>query len=264
MGKEEDNNIPSAELRRRAESRLAELRDEQVDAALPEDTQALIHELRTHQIELEMQNEALRQTEAELTEAHHLYFDLYNFAPVGYATINAKGLISQANLTLANQLDVERASLFNQPFAQFVTDPRVFGNYLHQCLRSKERVTAELDLKLRSGGQLIAQLTGYAIDNESGAGTIRVAIVDISMRKLGEQSLEQVQKLLANEEKHVPAELRQTLQHSIHQMRTYSKLNIDRELRMIELKKEINALNKELGRDDKYVVYSVPKDLQDG
>src|ERR1035437_4067193 len=59
--------------------------------------QRLAHELRVHQIELEMQNDALRQTEIALRESHDRYVDLYEHAPVGYLTVNSDGKISKIN-----------------------------------------------------------------------------------------------------------------------------------------------------------------------
>ena len=86
----------AAELRRRAEEGAREK-----DARLPEDIAALspadirqtLHELRVHQIELEMQNEHLREAQVELNNARARYFDLYDLAPVGYVTISKEGLI---------------------------------------------------------------------------------------------------------------------------------------------------------------------------
>ena len=68
----------------------------------------MIHELQVHQIELEMQNEQLRQTQAELEAALTKYTDFYDFAPVAYLTLDERGLILEANLTAATMLGVER------------------------------------------------------------------------------------------------------------------------------------------------------------
>ena len=56
---------------------------------LSPETKHMVHELQD-QIELEMQNEELRQTQAELDASRALYFDLYNLAPVGYFTLLIK------------------------------------------------------------------------------------------------------------------------------------------------------------------------------
>jgi len=101
-------------LRKRAEALAGERASE-----MPEDLEApplevalcALHELRVHQIELEMQNEELRRTQEELEVSRARYFDLYDLAPVGYVTLSEKGLILEANLTAAKLLGVARSAL---------------------------------------------------------------------------------------------------------------------------------------------------------
>ena len=85
-----------------------------------------LHELRVHQIELEMQNEELRQTQAELSAAKTRYFDLYDLAPVGYLTVGEKGLILESNFTAAKLLggDAERAGQATAYPIHFQRGPR--------------------------------------------------------------------------------------------------------------------------------------------
>ena len=94
--------------------------------------QDLIHELQVHQIELEMQNEELCRTQTELEASQARYFDLYNMAPVGYITLSEKGLIQEANLTVATMLGVERSELVNQPLSHFIFPEDQDLYYLHQ------------------------------------------------------------------------------------------------------------------------------------
>jgi len=108
-------------LRARAESRLKQgNRSETNDLDTAAETQRLVHELQVHQIELEMQNEELRKTQAQLEEFSSQYTDLYDFAPVGYVTLDEQGLIWEANFTAASQLGIERARLAKSIFHFFV------------------------------------------------------------------------------------------------------------------------------------------------
>ena len=70
-----------------------------------------IHELKVHQVELEMQNEELLSIQEELTRTQKRYFDLYELAPIGYCTVNEDGLIEEANLTLSNMISESRTEL---------------------------------------------------------------------------------------------------------------------------------------------------------
>jgi PAS domain-containing protein len=85
-------------LRAEAEARFARApRPERPD----QPPAGLLHELQVHQIELEMQNEDLRRNQLELEQAHDRQIDLYDVAPVGYVTLDEKGVVTDANLTAA-------------------------------------------------------------------------------------------------------------------------------------------------------------------
>lgn len=111
----------SADLRRRAES-LA-LSREQRKVSFPRDVAGyaeLVHELRVHQIELELQNEELRRSQVALAASRNRFFDLYNLAPLGYLTISETGLILEANLAASSLVGVPRATLAKRRFSAFI------------------------------------------------------------------------------------------------------------------------------------------------
>ena len=76
--------------------------------------------MRVHQAELEIQNEEMRQAQAELAEARDLYFDLYELAPVGYLSIDTKGFVTRANLTAASLLGLDRSALLQRRLSSFI------------------------------------------------------------------------------------------------------------------------------------------------
>src|SRR3989339_1238105 len=85
-----------------------------------EEAYHLIHELQVHQIELDIQSDELRKTLAELEASRERYFDLYDLAPVGYITIDDKGLICEANLTIASLWGRDKCELSGLPFTSFI------------------------------------------------------------------------------------------------------------------------------------------------
>ena len=115
MTEHESGKERTARLRRLAEERSSESGAEDIQRMAGKDAQQLIHELQVHQIELEMQNEELRNAQQQLNESLAKYSDLYDFAPVGYVTADREGLILEANLTFAGQLGIERGRLINTP-----------------------------------------------------------------------------------------------------------------------------------------------------
>jgi PAS domain-containing protein len=85
-----------------------------------EDIRELVHELGVYRIELETQNEELLETRLELEEARDRYRELYEFAPVGYFTLDRQGLIHQVNLTGCTLLHAERTRLIGQFLSQWL------------------------------------------------------------------------------------------------------------------------------------------------
>jgi signal transduction histidine kinase len=104
---------------------------EDLTALSAEETRQALHELRVHQIELEIQNEELRRVQAELEDARTRYFDLYDQAPVGYCTLSEQGLILETNLTAAGLLGATRVALVKKPISRFILKEDQDIYYLH-------------------------------------------------------------------------------------------------------------------------------------
>ena len=105
---------------------------ETLEVLSPEPARLALHELRVHQIELEMQNEELRRTQQQLEASRERYFDLYDLAPVGYFTLNEQGLILEANLTAAKLFGVARGVLIKQPLSRFILPEDQDIHYRHR------------------------------------------------------------------------------------------------------------------------------------
>jgi PAS domain S-box-containing protein len=188
--------INAPELRRQAESKLTERKKkEAVTPEMKADTQRLVHELEVHQIELEMQNEELVQSRAEVEALLRQYIDLYDFAPVGYFTLARDGAIGQANLAGANLLGVERGALINRRFGVFVpAESRTTLNaFLERVFRSQQKETCEVALQKDGPAPLWAHIEAIITNTSRGEGEVcNAAISDITERKQAEATLQEV------------------------------------------------------------------------
>jgi len=181
------------ELRNRAEKLLSG-RAEDIQGIPGDDIQKLVHELQVHQIELEMQNEELRKAQVELEESRNRYYDLYDFAPIGYFTFDQKGLILEVNLAGADLLGVERSHLMKMAFSRSVApeEQALFSFHRNKVSESKARQTCKLKLVKRDGTPFYAQLESIAVqDTEGNFNKLRTAITDITDLKRAEEALKE-------------------------------------------------------------------------
>lgn len=192
-----------SELRRRAEQIAREnytLSLEYLQTRSPEEIQRMFHELQVHQIEIEMQNEDLRGAEAELETTRARYFDLFELAPVGYLTLTQKGVILGTNLTAATLLGVARSALSNQPLAHFILpeDKDIYYHHRKKLFETGAPQQFELQLRKADGALFYAQLDAIAATDTDGTPVCRVTMIDISVRKIGENRERLFRDILAS------------------------------------------------------------------
>jgi PAS domain S-box-containing protein len=178
-----------AELRRRAEGRLSDQRKGQRSKAGDQkskaDTVRMLHELEVHQIELEMQNEELEEVREKMEALLEKYTDLYDFAPVGYLTLDREGAIREANLAGANLLGIARSVLVKQRVGLFVSpaDRPVFNAFLKKVFESGVREECDLRLLVEGKHAVDVRMRANVFESEQ---TCRVAVTDITERKRAE------------------------------------------------------------------------------
>lgn len=136
------------------------------------DTDTLLHELQVHQLELEMQNQELRESQQLLEETRDRYADLYDFAPVCYINLDETGLILNINLTGAALLGQVRSYIIGQPLSKWIvkSDVRIFFSHLKKSLLSDKKVSDEVKLSSNSGKQIdarIESIRGWSSENST-------------------------------------------------------------------------------------------------
>ena len=172
----------AADLRARAEAQLlGQGNGSETDA----DPQRLLHELEVHQIELEMQNEQLREVQAKLEAALEQYTELYDFAPVGYLTLQADSTIRQCNLTAASLLGLDRSRLLNRRLGVFVSaaDRPAFNAVLARAFEGQDTEAGEVSLLLEGKPPLAVELRASLSANGQEC---RVVLTDLTARRQAE------------------------------------------------------------------------------
>jgi PAS domain S-box-containing protein len=181
----------AGDLRRRAEDRLRARPGRETPAKTGATEQRIIQELQIHQIELELQNEELVSAKAEVDANLEKYTDLYEFAPIGYFSLDEQGQILEVNLTGAAMLEVERSHLTRRPF-QFFLMPASrpeFPKFLEKVFAGYSRQSCEVLLAKANRTTLWVILEAKtAITVGSAQKFCRVAVIDITARKRADEA----------------------------------------------------------------------------
>ena len=149
--------------------------------------------MRVHQIEIDLQNEELRDAYIALEQSRDRFSELYDFAPVGYLTLTDKGLIQEINYTGSRLLGLERGLLIDRALSRFVhqDDQSAHYMYLSRLFRSGTRQVIDLHMKTKEGVPFHARLEGTAVTDSDGTCTSsRIVVSDITALKTAEEELQ--------------------------------------------------------------------------
>jgi chemotaxis family two-component system sensor kinase Cph1 len=186
---------PAEALRAQAELLLA-LDDGVVTDELPApphgDPLLMLHELRVHQIELEMQNEELRRAQIELEHSRARYFDLFDLAPVGYLTLSEMGLILEANFVASKLLGLPRGALVGKRFSAFIAVPDQDAYYLFRKAVLERDIlhTCTLRMVAHEGGTFWANLDAIEAKRDGQSPVVRVTLTDSSAHVSAREALQ--------------------------------------------------------------------------
>jgi len=151
----------------------------------------LLHELQVQQSELELQIKNLLRMQTALEESRDQYIDFYDYAPVGYLTLDDQGVISEINLTGATLLGAERNKMIRQRLAHFVApeDHDRLHRHFQAVLKHDEKQTCEMLFKRNDGSSFYAQLDCLKKTKCGGEPEVRIVLTDITDRKRKDETL---------------------------------------------------------------------------
>lgn len=193
MSDEGKAGLDFAELRRRAVERMMNQTADPRGPPSESELQRLVHELEVHQIELEIQNEDLREARSELEMALARYTDLYDFAPTGYFTLAGDGEILAVNLTGAKLVGIERDRLIKLRLTSLVSsdDRRQLAAILEAAVTGDGDGACEATLEGNGTTPLIVRIE---VRPSKGGNECRAAIFDITERRQIETQRNQLVK----------------------------------------------------------------------
>ena len=192
------------ELRRRAEELIARSSDG-IDISELNDVKEMAHELAVHQAELELQNEELRETQLALERVRDRFALLYEHAPVGYAVLDASGVIRRANTTLNLMLNRPNDDLRGTPFKDvvFPEDAPIFISRFRTFFRNPTEKQIVVRMIRQGGDPLYVRLEARLVEpqgdddsSQADRTELMVTISDISDLQRAQQRIEDQNKEL--------------------------------------------------------------------
>jgi signal transduction histidine kinase len=170
------------DLRIRAEKEL-DSKMNGIEKMSSEDLKYLIHELNVHQIELEIQNEELKEARLQLEVSLDKYSDLYNLAPIAYFTLDKNGQIEDINTTGSSMLVTEKHFLINKRFQNFIQQNHKerFHLFLSRIFSTHIKQVCELEIIDKENKTNQVQLIGIPVkDVFKDSYDCRIAMIDIT------------------------------------------------------------------------------------
>ena len=193
--REDTDETAIKHLRHRAEMMWHSHHDD-LTTKSPEEVSRLVEELQIRQIELQIQNRELLETQTALEDSHQQLRDLYDFAPVGYVTLDVTSQIAQANLTLATMLGTSRRRLVGRHFNLHVD--RMSQIDFYKALRSDDASWSG-EIVLRKLDGTLFPVSVEMMRTGDDVMSWRCVVTDIAMRKVTEQALREAAALRASE-----------------------------------------------------------------
>ncbi|HEX9252433.1 MAG TPA: hypothetical protein VF870_09330 [Ignavibacteriaceae bacterium] len=187
MNNEEQNFTDPQMLRKKAEEQLRKKQKKVSKPVIETDVKKLLHELQVHQIELEMQNDELHQAYEIAEAALKKYTMLYDFAPMGYFTLESDGSICDLNFTGAEMLGDKRFSLVNSNFKLFISEESqaVFNDFLSKVYTNNTKESCEVKLGYNNNPLCTAYMEGIVTGDDRKC---LLSVVDISSFKKQDNS----------------------------------------------------------------------------
>jgi PAS domain S-box-containing protein len=152
----------------------------------------LLDELQNSKVELELQNEELESARQELETSRNKYLDLFNSSPIGYFIFDKDGFISDVNVAGSRMLNISKDFLLNKMFHVYIAPESwdVFNEFFHSVMDEEKinNTSCEITMLNKDKEKFFAHVEGLKV-TENGMDQCRIAVIDITERKMAEEAL---------------------------------------------------------------------------
>ena len=184
---------PPDSLRAQAERRMAQAARIDLENLTPEQIQSVVYELEVHKLELQLQNEQLREAQRAAEDSDQRFRRLYDSAPIGFLTLDLDGEIAEANLSACQLLRTPRSRLIGGRLSTFVAAHCQDRWYLarRDLHEGRARLDLTLDIVLAEGEAIDVQIVGLSTDARSvEPRKIQLALIDVTELRRTERALQ--------------------------------------------------------------------------
>jgi signal transduction histidine kinase len=167
--------------RKPAETRLTTTKSGRV---AEEQVRWLLHELQVHSEEITVQNEQLIKAQAEIEQARDRYAELYDFAPLGYLSIDGHGAIHECNFAAAALLSRPRRFLLNVPLSALVINEHrpLLRQFLHQAM-GKDDAASAVEVQVKRAPRRLVRLLARPRPVGGGTQMLFTAMMDMTVER---------------------------------------------------------------------------------
>ncbi len=198
-----------------------------IDSKTGESIRKLINELYVQQIELENQNEELRNIQSEIEIIKNEYFDLYNNAPVGYLVLDDKAIIHKSNISFQNYLGLSASEILNKPLNNFIVEKEDFLSVYHSFFNHPKNKMFDYQFSGASNktfyGRIIASDFNNSVFIKNNVKKILVIVNDITIQKVFENKM---QEFVLNKSKFISS-IAHDIRNPLNSILGYAKFLLD-------------------------------------
>lgn len=199
MKKQTKKSVETQSLRGKAEALLKEKYRNKLVSLSETEIIKLLQEFEVYQIELELQKEELKLAKEKAETISEKYTNLYDFAPIGYFTINSYGEICELNFNAAKMLNKERSKLINNNFKFFIDleHRSLFKDFLDQLSDTKTKQNCEVKLVINDKLSAFVHIEGVLSEIEK---KYLLTVIDISkLKNVQKKHIKAQEKAVVNE-----------------------------------------------------------------